>query len=181
MLAFEQVNPNDINAFRSMVLAYWRDLMPYSDVMNDPVRQEAYFAEQYTWAGGSGHPYWVLLDGRRIGLVNFSISPNEKRAEVEDFFVIPEERRRGYGTEIMRWVFRQFDMHGVEQVDLTVRRDNPNALAFWEAQGFMLAKYHLRQYRDPATGTAFHRALSSDFVYRQIPAPDELTFATPML
>lgn len=163
MLQFEQVNPQDVGAFRLMVLDYWRGLMPYSDVMTDPVRQQAYFAKQYTWSGGNGHPYWALLDGQRIGFVNFSIFPDEKRAEVEDFYVIPDQRRRGYGTEMVRWLFRQLDAHGVERLDLTVRRDNPNALVFWEAQGLMIAKFHLRQYRDPATGTAFRAALSSDF------------------
>lgn len=163
MFRLENVSQTDTAAFRSVVLNYWRELMPYSDVMNDSVRQEAYFAQQYTWAGGNGHPRWALLDGRRIGIVNFSIYPDEKRAEIEDFYIIPEERRQGNGSEIMRAVFRHFDSLGIEQVDLTVRRDNPNALAFWESQGFMLAKYHLRQYRDPNTGTAFRGALSSDF------------------
>ncbi|MEO8395158.1 MAG: GNAT family N-acetyltransferase [Chloroflexota bacterium] len=163
MFTLEKISPTDTAEFRSTVLAYWQELMPYSDVMSDPVRQEQYFQQQYTWEGGSGHPYWALLGDRRIGIVNFSIFPAEKRAEIEDFYVFPEERRLGYGSEIMRAVFRYFDGVGIERVDLTVRRDNPNALAFWEAQGFMLANYHLRQYRDPSTGTAFRGALSSDF------------------
>jgi ribosomal protein S18 acetylase RimI-like enzyme len=47
--------------------------------------------------------------------------------------------------------------------ELTLRRDNPQALAFWEAQGFRIAHYLLRQYRDLQTGELFIGALSSDF------------------
>ena len=53
---------------------------------------------------------------------------------------------------------------GIRQLDLNVRRDNPNALSFWEAQGFGIAGYRLRMYRDPETGTAYKGVLSSDFV-----------------
>jgi hypothetical protein len=36
-------------------------------------------------------------------------------------------------------------------------------LALWEAQGFRIAHYLLRQYRDPQTGELFIGTLSSDF------------------
>lgn len=44
-----------------------------------------------------------------------------------------------------------------------MRRDTPEALAFWEAQGFGIAGYRMRMYRDPKTGKAFKGVLSSDF------------------
>jgi ribosomal protein S18 acetylase RimI-like enzyme len=62
-----------------------------------------------------------------------------------------------------RWLLSHLDRLGVEQIDLNVRHDSPAALAFWEAQGFGIAVYRMRQYRDPKTGTAFVGALSSDF------------------
>ena len=58
----------------------------------------------------------------------------------------------------------------MELVDLNARRDNPQALAFWAAQGFRIALYRLRQYPDPKTGEAYIGALSSDFTS---PAPAE--------
>jgi ribosomal protein S18 acetylase RimI-like enzyme len=51
-------------------------------------------------------------------------------------------------------------------VDLSVRRDTPQALAFWEALGFRIASYHLRQYRDPAAHQSFMGALSSDLAVK---------------
>jgi ribosomal protein S18 acetylase RimI-like enzyme len=52
---------------------------------------------------------------------------------------------------------------GVEAIDLHVRRDNPAALQFWQAQGFMIGHYQLKQYRDPEKRVGFVGALSSDF------------------
>ncbi len=82
---------------------------------------------------------------------------------VNDFYVLPEARRQGYGRAMVQWLLAHLDSLGVEQIDLDVRRDNPDALAFWQAQGFGIALYRLRQYRDPESGTAFVGALSSDF------------------
>ena len=64
---------------------------------------------------------------------------------------------------MVHWLLSKCDDLGIEQIDLNVRRDNPDALAFWQAQGFGIAGYRLRQLRDPATRSAFKEVLSSDF------------------
>jgi hypothetical protein len=61
-----------------------------------------------------------------------------------------------------------FDQVVVESVDLNARRATPQALAFWEAQGFLMAAYRLRRYRDPKSGETYIGAPSSDFAS---PAP----------
>ena len=88
----------------------------------------------------------------------------KQSASIDDFYVVPDARRRGYGTAIVQAVYAQLDTHGVTLVELNVRRDNPQSLAFWEAQGFRIALYRMRQYRDPKSGTSYIGALSSDFV-----------------
>lgn len=151
VLRVERVGAKDIARFREMVAAYWRELMPRSDVINDPERWEAFFHQQF------GQPYWMLEDGEPIGLVAFQVS--DLQARVDEFYIVPERRRLGYGTVLVKWLFTHLDSLGVERIDLDVRRDNPGALAFWEAQGFGLAGYRLRMYRDPESGTAFVGAL----------------------
>ncbi len=66
------------------------------------------------------------------------------------------------------WMFEYFDEMGIRQLDLNVRRGNPNALSFWEAQGFGIAGYSLRMYRDTETGTAYKGVLSSDFLKNSV-------------
>jgi ribosomal protein S18 acetylase RimI-like enzyme len=159
-----QVKTADIPEFREMVAAYWQALMPHAPVIQDPDQREAYFRERFTWTGGNRHPHWALLAGQRIGFISFEVCEAKRSASVEDFYIVPAERRKGYGSAMMRALYDCLDMLGVELIELNVRRDNPAALVFWETQGFRIASYRLRQYRDPKTGTAFIGALSSDFV-----------------
>lgn len=157
------LQPDDSAGFRDMVLAYWHELMPKAGVLKDAASREAYFRKEFGPDGTNKALFWAVQEGRRAGFVHFTLYEDEKRAYVEDFYVLPEVRRQGCGTAIVRWLLAYLDGHGIEQIDLNVRRDNPNALAFWQAQGFGIAGYRLRQYRDPGTGTAFKGALSSDF------------------
>lgn len=155
VLRVGRVEATDIARFREMVAAYWLELMPSSEVVNDPERWEACFHQQFA------QPYWMLEDDEPIGLVAFQVS--EKQARVDEFYIVPERRRLGYGTILVKWLLTYLDSLGVERIDLDVRRDIPAARAFWEAQGFGLAGYRLRMYRDPEKGIAFAGALSSDF------------------
>jgi ribosomal protein S18 acetylase RimI-like enzyme len=163
LFTIQKVDPKDLPQFRQMVKAYWQELMPKSNVVNDPERWEAYFQEEFTWAGGNNHPHWATVGDERIGFMTFEVADEEKKAMINNFYVAPDKRCHGYGRAMVRWLFTHLDALGVEQIDLNVRRDNPAALAFWQAQGFGIAGYRLRQYRDPKTGTAFAGALSSDF------------------
>lgn len=162
MLELERVPLERRDTFREMVEAYWAELMPKADVVATAAAREAYFAEEFTWADGDRHPYWAIADGQPAGFLSFSVDRNARRATVHDFYVIPSRRRQGVGSTMVRWLFAHLDRLGVERIDLNVRRDNPRALAFWEAQGFGIAGYRMRMYRDPERGTAYHGALSSD-------------------
>lgn len=164
MMDLETVQLTDIHDFRRLVEAYWQEVMPQSDVVQNPERREAYFRECFTWAGGNRQPYWAVTDGRRVGFVVYTVDAAKHSADIHDFYVVPEARRQGYGAAMVQAAYAQLDRHGVKLVELNVRRDNPQALAFWEAQGFRIALHRLRQYRDPKTGTSYLGALSSDFV-----------------
>jgi ribosomal protein S18 acetylase RimI-like enzyme len=157
------VQPTDLHDFRRIVEAYWREVMPQSDVIQQPERPAAYFAERFPWTGGTRQLYWAVVDGRRVGFVAYTVDTAQHAASIDDFYVVPKARRRGYGAAMGQAVYTQLDPLGVALVELHVRRDTPHALAFWEAQGLRIALYRMRQYRDPKTGTAYIGALSSDF------------------
>ena len=97
-----------------------------------------------------------------MGFFAYDLSEDSKSVFIGNFYVVPRERRKGHGTAMVQWLFSHLDGLGVERIDLHVRRDNPGALAFWQAQGFGVADYRMRQYRDPERGTAYVGALSSD-------------------
>jgi N-acetylglutamate synthase-like GNAT family acetyltransferase len=74
-----------------------------------------------------------------VGFVAYAVDEARKSASINGFYVVPEARRRAYGAAMVQAVYAQLDQLGVELVELNVRRDNPQALAFWEAQGFRIA------------------------------------------
>jgi ribosomal protein S18 acetylase RimI-like enzyme len=163
-LRLEMIDLADLAEFRRGAEVYWQEIMPHAGVVKDAAQREAYFQARFTWQGGNRHPYWAVTAGRRIGFVSFSLDEAHATACIEDFYVRVEARRQGYGRLMVQALARLFDERAIELVELNVRRDNPTALAFWKAQGFGVASYRLRQYRDPKTGTAYVGALSSDFV-----------------
>lgn len=126
----ERVHLEDMDLFRAMVKAYWQDLMPHADVVRDAQRREAYFQEEFPFDSDSKHLFWAMLGGRHIGFMTLEVNRENKSARVDDFYVVSEQRRRGYGSATVQWMFSHFGGLGAERIDLNVRRDNPDALAF---------------------------------------------------
>ena len=162
MIELRMVEPTEQADLRPLAEAYWEELMPNATVLKDRASRDRYFADSFRWEGEQDRPYWALRSGERVGVV--TLSRNGQSVYIDDFYVVPAARRQGLGRQIVQALSTHFDRDGVTLIELNVRRDNPRALAFWEAMGFRIASYRLRQYRDPATGTAFIGGLSSDFV-----------------
>jgi ribosomal protein S18 acetylase RimI-like enzyme len=163
VLRLEKVDPRDTAHFRRMDDSFLEELQPRSDAATDPELRESHFQQEFAWDGGSRHPYWAIVDNCRVEFISFAVSDDRKRAEIRQLYVVPAKRRQGHGAAMVRWLLSHLDELGIERIDLNVRRDNPRALAFWRTQGFGIAGYRLRQYRDPESGTAYVGALSSDF------------------
>ena len=158
-LALELVADDDLPRLRQMADAYWDELMPSADTVRTPQSRSRYFTGRF--GDGASQTFLALTDEQTIGFVRTVV--DGKRATITDFYVDRDHRRKGAGSGMLRDALARFDKLGVEEVTLTVRRDNPGALAFWDANGFMVGHYELKQFRDPETGRAFLGALSSDF------------------
>ena len=159
---FKRVIPADQNRFRPLVEAYWLEIMPHADTVCTSDSRDSYFADRFLLSSTEPRVFWGLSEGSPVGFISFSISGT--RAEINDFYVVPAKRRRGIGTFLVKSTIEITDSLGIGRIDLNVRRDNPEALKFWEAQGFMIGHYELIQYRDPKKRVGFLGALSSDFV-----------------
>jgi ribosomal protein S18 acetylase RimI-like enzyme len=159
VITIEKMADHDLAKFRELVLIYWQELIPNSEIWRDVKLQNAHFQQEFDWDDLNCRPHWLKSADQIVGFINFAVFP--PRAEIDDFFIIPEARRHGYGTQAVRALFKHFDELGIGQIDLNVRRDNSVGLAFWQAQGFGIAGFLMRQYRDPATGTAFSGEVSS--------------------
>jgi len=64
------------------------------------------------------------------------IHPETCRAEITDVYVAPTGRRRGVGRALVRAATRWASERGAERVEVHVSPHNPEAQAFWRAQGY---------------------------------------------
>lgn len=163
MIHLQPIQPAEQAQLRSIAEAYWQEIMPTADIVQDTERRTRYFQERFPLDDEKRRVQWAIVEGRVVGFLAMTINLVRKQVMVEDFYILRSERRMGYGTAMIHALYQQLDKTAIEVVELTVRRDNPQALAFWEAQGFRIAHYFMRQYRDPQTGELHIGALSSDF------------------
>ena len=171
-LYIEQIPLEQRDRFFKMAVNYWQDLMPDVSFLKSQEATQAYFDDTFTWKNGNQHPFWALANAEPIGFISIELEHQSntidgKMAYVHDFYISSQHRRKGYGSALVRWLFSHLDQLNIERLDLNVRRDTPDALAFWQAQGFGISGYSLRMYRDPKTGTAFKGVLSSDFASQE--------------
>ena len=58
------------------------------------------------------------------------------RGLVESVHIIPEERNKGFGSEMMRWAVERCRSRGCGTVQLTSNKRRTDAHRFYEALGF---------------------------------------------
>lgn len=84
--------------------------------------------------------------GRLIGQVLFQEVFSSWKGElylfVEDIFLSPSARGKGFGEKLIGQVARIAKERGAPRVDLTVDRENPRAQAFYKRLGF----YHIESW-----------------------------------
>jgi ribosomal protein S18 acetylase RimI-like enzyme len=167
-MSIEPVPESRIPEFRQMVEDYWWEIMRTADGVRDEASRTDFFNKRFRWDPDHTPPYWMVKEDRPMAFIQFSIE--SKKAMILNFYVDPSARRQGVGSQLVDWLTGHLDERGITQIDLTVRRDNPASLAFWESRGYMIGHHQMSMFRDPTTGTAYKGALSSDFT------PEELGF-----
>ncbi len=60
---------------------------------------------------------------------------------IEDFYVVPEERGQGVGTELLALLVDEARRRGYCRLQLQVQEDNDRAWQFYEARGFHFTGY----------------------------------------
>ena len=131
--------------FRQMVMEYWQFVIPGSFTLSDPIQAEAEFQQRYQWSGGSNNPHWIKVDDRSVGFLMMRIYDDGVTAYIHDFYLTPNARRQGYGTELYCILREQLKDQGVNQVYLSVQADNPAALECCQKQGFRVIYHRLAQ------------------------------------
>jgi ribosomal protein S18 acetylase RimI-like enzyme len=70
-------------------------------------------------------------------LVGAIISGHDgRRAFFNHLFVIPEYRKQGIATRLVRYAFDAMKREGIKRVGIFIHKTNPGAQAFWTKMGF---------------------------------------------
>jgi ribosomal protein S18 acetylase RimI-like enzyme len=84
----------------------------------------------------------VAVMHERDEVIGFGIMQyGESTAHLALLAVHPDYRRRGFATRLLSWLEKCADTAGIERVGVEARSDNPVAIAFYQARGYVpLAK-----------------------------------------
>jgi len=93
---------------------------------------------------------------RLVGYVLARISGEE--GEILDLAVLPAERRRGIGNQLIRAVRGAMQREGVRELYLEVRESNAAARALYQQQGFRPVGMRSHYYRNPPEDALVLRA-----------------------
>jgi [ribosomal protein S18]-alanine N-acetyltransferase len=75
-------------------------------------------------------------------VIGFAIMQyGERTAHLSLLAVHPDYRHRGFAARLLAWLEKCADTAGIERIGVEARSDNPVAIAFYQAQGYVqLAK-----------------------------------------
>lgn len=102
--------------------------------------------------------FFVARRSRRI--VGYAIaSVTEGEAEIVSVAVLPDHRRAGVATALLRHTFSHLRRARAPAVALMVRPDNPAAIRFYRRLGFRSAGRIARYYEDRSDGLLMRKRL----------------------
>lgn len=84
---------------------------------------------------------WVFrVDGRAVGYLvvthGYSLEFGGRDAFVDELYMIPEVRGRGFGAQALRIAEEHCCREGIGALHLEVERENPRARALYERSGY---------------------------------------------
>ncbi len=94
--------------------------------------------------------YWFLVmeeDGKIVGYIGMVNTDQE--GEITRIVLLPEARRRGYGSLLLANMLRWAEQLGLHSVFLEVRRSNEPARRLYEKYGFETIAERKGYYRNP--------------------------------
>ena len=147
-LELRPIDPAERDELLAMARRYWLELMPRWRGNRDHAFQATYFADRFRLDDPAKLHWWAVADGTVVGFACVGLHQDVEGAwaQMGDFYVEPNHRRRGHGRAFSAAVVEELRRRGCHRIDLNVREDNPRALAFWRSVGFDLASYRMRMY-----------------------------------
>lgn len=109
---------------------YLQELSEYREIKVGATCAADYFYMDLYWMEPGRHPFLIFSNDQLAGFILVWVQSNTESplARVAEFFIIPEQRRKGVGRKAASKVFSLFPGHW----ELQVHSRNQAALAFWD-------------------------------------------------
>lgn len=117
-------------SFRKIYAAYLSALAKYTDFDESFEAIMDQVVWECTWHGHKS--YLVMLDNKPIGLVILGSWPNafsRHDTYIQEFFILPEYQRNGYGTQVVEWIVNSGPVD--DDISLYILPKNEPAKTFW--------------------------------------------------
>jgi GNAT superfamily N-acetyltransferase len=136
MLQVRRATSNDVPILSSLVAAYWA----FEGISGfDSPRVSAQLA-RLLGEPRLGCGWLALVDGVPVGYLLgvyvFSLEHLGLTAEIDEFFVLPQQRGHGVGAEMLGAAEVEFLHAGCTNVSLQLSRGNDSARAFYRRHGY---------------------------------------------
>lgn len=133
-LAFRQARREDV----PLLLEFIRKLARY-ERMEDEVTATETVLEEWLFDKGTGEAFFALLEGKEIGFAlyfhNFSTFLGRGGLYLEDLFILPEYRGRGYGRRIFQRLAAIAVERGCGRMEWSCLDWNEPSIGFYRAMG----------------------------------------------
>lgn len=142
-MEIQPITADDVPIVERLAYDYNKELDPKGP-RKEAVLQWIASVFEATWIGKRF--FWLARFEEDVaGFVSFQICPNPFTKEaygfIEDLYIAPPFRRRGYAEKLMQAVLRELSQRGARHIQLDVLAHNEQGLVFWKKQGFTLHHY----------------------------------------
>jgi len=137
MVTIVQANPSDREEIEKLIAEY------HSSEGLMPIKERIAWAVDQQLRGQSPGLLLVARDGETmVGVALAVYTPSAELGRVmtvNDFFVIPDHRRKGVGRELAKRMVEECRRMKIDEIGLEVLMGNKTAASFWKSIGFRRA------------------------------------------
>ena len=159
MVEIRLVDKDERETLFAMAQRSWQEWMPQARVVTDPIEGAKYFTSHFQINAPTISVWWAHRDGKLIGFARLELREDWRGlpwAELTDFDIEPQWRRRRHGTGFAQALLAWLERQGNFRVELNVRVGLlPIAAPCREHLGFEVVMHRFRrqgpyQYRTSA-------------------------------
>ena len=104
--------------------------------------------------------YYLLVGDEVLGYINLWI--DEDKSQINSLVIFKQFRNKGYGFELLNFIFKKMKEQGVNEMTLEVRPSNLEALKLYEKAGFKQAAIRKAYYNNGEDAFLMYKRLGSD-------------------